>query len=105
MRPDEKRTLFFRDARRPNGGRDPGPDDPLFFDPEASEPQPLPESTLEEEIVSAMEAAGIHPALIYAAKKTGRIVTESNKPHLTWAERKEWDDAIAEYHKLNPGPQ
>ena len=64
------------EAFRKKFGRDPGPDDPIFFDPD--------------------------PAFIYAFKRTGRIVTESNKHRLTEKELRRWNDAISEYeHKVD----
>jgi hypothetical protein len=39
----------------------------------------------------------IDPALIYAFKKTGRIVTAKNKRLLSEEEMAEWEDAIDEY--------
>ncbi len=53
-------------------GREPGPEDPVFFD------MPHPEH-LEHRMVEDMKAAGIDPALIYAFEKTGRLVTEQNR--------------------------
>jgi hypothetical protein len=61
-------------------GREPGPNDPVFFDP------PHPEH-LEHMMVEDMKAAGLDPAFIYAFEKTGRIVTEQNQhllPTPTW---------------------
>ena len=40
-------------------GRPPGPDDPLFFDPDADEPQPMSLPGVETATVSMLEAAGI----------------------------------------------
>jgi hypothetical protein len=52
-------------------GREPGPDDPLFFD----------------------------PSVVYAMNKTGRIVTEANLEFLTDTELQEWNDAVNEYRQ------
>src|SRR5258706_9101896 len=54
-------------------GREPGPDDPIFFD--------LDEDQLREDTADAMRAAGISPALTYAYEQTGLIVTQQNP---TW---------------------
>lgn len=70
--------------------REPGPNDPVFFD------MPHPEH-LEHMTVEAMKEAGIDPAFIYAYEKTGRIVTDDNVHLLSEAELVEWDDAIQEY--------
>ena len=58
-------------------GREPGPDDPLFFDPDADTPQPYPEERVTEEIVESMREAGVDEKLINAFKKTGLIVTQT----------------------------
>jgi site-specific recombinase XerD len=60
-------------------GRDAGPEDPIFFDPDTDTPQPISKAGLDEmtgQILSAAGKAGVRPELIYAMKKTGRIVTE-----------------------------
>ena len=84
-------------------GRDAGPEDPIFFDPDADTPQPISKAGLDEmtgQILSAAGKAGVRPELIYAMKKTGRIVTESNQHLLTDEELQEWQDAIEEYLAL-----
>ena len=81
-------------------GREPGPDDPVFFDPDADTPQvcgPEAADRLENQMVEAMSAAGIRPEAIYAFRKTGRIVTEDNWHLLSEADRKKWTDAVNEY--------
>src|SRR4051812_31196296 len=47
-------------------GREPGPNDQIFFD------MP-PLEHIEHETVEAMKKAGINPAFIYAYEQTGRI--------------------------------
>ena len=84
-------------------GRDAGPEDPIFFDPDADTPQPISKAGLDEmtgQILSAAGKAAVRPELIYAMKKTGRIVTESNQHLLTDEELQEWKDAIEEYLAL-----
>jgi hypothetical protein len=89
-------------AFRQKFGREPGPEDPLFFDPQASEPRPLSGAQMndvEAQMMEIMAAAGLDPALVYAARKTGRIVTERNAQYLSEAELKEWNDAVEEYDR------
>ena len=84
-------------------GRDAGPEDPIFFDPDADTPQPVSKAGLDEmtgQILSAAGKVGVRPELIYAMKKTGRMVTESNQHLLTDEELQEWRDAIEEYLAL-----
>lgn len=74
-------------------GREPGPNDPIFFD--------IPsEAELEKATIEMLEKAGVSDEYIYAYKKTGRLVTEQNRNKLTDLELKEWDEAIAEYKEL-----
>jgi hypothetical protein len=83
-------------------GREPGPDDPLFFDPGVAAPEFLSVESQEEIWKSLLQAAGdseIDPAIVYAMNKTGRIVTETNAQFLTDAELQEWHDAVDEYHQ------
>jgi hypothetical protein len=82
-------------------GREPGPDDPLFFDRSVVVPQFLSDESSDEIWKSLLQAAGdsgIDPAIVYAMNKTGRIVTETNVHFLTDAELQEWNDAVDEYH-------
>jgi hypothetical protein len=71
-------------------GREPGPDDPVFFD------MP-PLEHVEHEMVQAMKAAGLDPAYIYAYEKTGLLVTEQNQHLIPEKDLDEWDAAIREY--------
>ncbi len=73
-------------------GREPRPGDPIFFD------MPHPEH-LEHEMVEAMKAAGLDPAIIYAYEQTGLLVTEQNQHLLPDKDLDEWDAAIAEYEE------
>lgn len=75
-------------------GREPGPDDRIFFD--------LDEDALHESTVQAMRAAGIRPALIYAHERTGLIVTSQNRHLISATDLDEWEDAVAEYYELYP---
>jgi len=75
-------------------GREPGPDDPIFFD--------LDEDALRKDTVKAMSAAGIRPALIYAHEKTGLLVSTENRHLIPNVGLREWDEAVAEYYELHP---
>lgn len=86
-----------KDRFREKFGRAPGPDDPIFFDPNAEEPLPLNVEAAFAELVAIAGQIGIAPQLIYAMNKTGRMVTEDNQKFLTPSELQEWNDALAEY--------
>ena len=78
-------------------GRDPGPDDPVFFDPDADTPQPIDIDKYDAEVVRAMSVAGIEPAKIYAYKKTGLLPSAENWKLLSPQDRAEWNQALDEY--------
>lgn len=83
-------------------GREPGPEDPLFFDPAASTPQ-FPSDDSHEKtwkiLLHAAGETGMPPEIVHAMNKTGRIVIEDNSLFLTDAELQEWNDAVDEYHQ------
>ena len=82
---DEQKQRF-----RQHFGRDPGPDDRLFFDAPHVEP-------LEHQIALAMKNAGLHPALIHAFERTGLLVTEDNQHLIAETDLQAWYAAVAEY--------
>jgi hypothetical protein len=86
-------------------GRDPGPDDPVFFDPEKDTPTPIDADAVDREIIQAMVRAGIRPEIIYAYKKTGLILTEANEDKVLPEDRVAWDQAIEEYFRLTGDKQ
>lgn len=86
-----------RTARRTRSG------DPLFFDPDADEPRPWGSAKVaaaEAAFVEAARKAGLDQALIYAFRKTGRIVSEENAGHLSAEALEEWQAAVQEYRAL-----
>ncbi len=90
----EQRKLFRRKF-----GREPESDDPLFFQAEAEEPMPIEWHLVRDEMVRGMAAVGVDPAIIYAFRKTGLIVTEDNLGQLQQEEVTEWMAAMDEYHE------
>ena len=61
--------LEQRAAFRAKFGRDPGPSDPIFFDPDADTPVPMKAGRMEADLAEAMQRAGINPAKIASFKK------------------------------------
>src|SRR5262249_981538 len=55
-------------------GRPPGPDDPVFFDPDAEEPRPLATDSAQDNTVHMLRAARISPAWIYAYEHTDGLL-------------------------------
>ena len=82
-------------------GRPPGPDDPLFFDPDADEPQPMSLPGLETATVGMLEAAGISPAWIYAYQYTGGLLPRPDGGFASERDQAEWDEVIGRYLKLH----
>ena len=82
-------------------GRDPDPNDPLFFDPDADTPQEMSGEKIDKVAIEAMVKAGIDPAYIYAFKKTGLLVTTDNWDKLSPEDQAEWMAAISEAENLD----
>jgi hypothetical protein len=71
-----------RQRFREKFGRDWGPNDPVFFDPDAPEPVPMSAVKVEADVVDAMRKAGTPPQIIYAYKRTGGLLlTEDMREH------------------------
>jgi hypothetical protein len=97
----EVRTAFEAQEKafRKKFGRDMGPTDPIFFDPDADEPRPLPEKTADaywDSMIAAAEGAGVPPAQIHAIRKTERFVTSENVELIPDDALEEWEDAVDE---------
>ena len=88
------------EAFRKKFGREPGPDDPIFFDPEKEVPTPISEETLNSAFREAAKATGLDPVLVYAFEKTGLIVTEDNLNVFTKQQLAEWNEAIEEAERV-----
>ena len=92
---DEMTDIFEQQRQKfvDKYGREPGPNDPVFFD--------LPPlEQIEFQTVQAMQKAGIDPAIIYAYEKTGGLlVTEQNKHLISDRDLAQWQAAIAEYEE------
>ncbi len=81
-------------------GREPGPADPIFFDPDMDTPTSMDNDKVAEGMLKAMKAAGIAPELIHAWQRTGRLVTQENRHLLSAKDVAEWQAAIEEYRHL-----
>jgi len=66
----------------------------------------IDEEELQEEFTRAAEKVGVDPALIYATRKTGRVLVRGLTPPLPQRDLDEWEDAIEEYyeHEAQTGP-
>ena len=85
------------EAFRKKFGREPGPGDPVFFDPNADEPTPL---DIEDDVLAAMQQADLPPEFAYAYRKTGLLGLATNKDAWPPEHVKEWEDAVDEYRAI-----
>lgn len=92
-----QRQLF-----RATFNREPGPKDPVFWDHdrELEGPKPIDADKYRREIGKYALVAGIRPQIAYAMRKTGMIISESNKHLFTESDLDEWQDAVEEYYEL-----
>jgi hypothetical protein len=100
LKPDKASQDCIRqqlEAFREKFGRDPGPEDPVFFDPCSDVPRPMDLADFDAEVVEVMCEAGIRPGLIHAYIRTGLMVTRENRKYLSQEDRMAWDRAILEY--------
>jgi hypothetical protein len=84
-------------------GRPPGPDDPLFFDPDADHPQFLSLPEIEQATVGLLESAGSHPAWISAHQRTGGLLPRPDGGFAAERDRLDWQQAIDRYRRAHPG--
>jgi hypothetical protein len=88
------------EAFRRKFGRDPGEDDPIFFDPDCDVPTWLTEEKIEAQVLEAMREAGTSPAYAYAYRKTGLLSFGGDQSFWDPSDRREWAEAVAEYLRL-----
>jgi hypothetical protein len=85
-------------AFREKFGREPGPEDPVFFDPDAGEPRPLDEGAFTRDMTRALREAGakagLDSALVEAWCELGYVVTDDNKHLLSANEIIAWGEAV-----------
>lgn len=85
-------------------GREPGPTDPIFFDPAKDVPVPMEFGVeFETEVMTVMLRAGFDPMLVYSYWKTGRMVTKENSQLLEDANLAEWLAACEEWKQIEAG--
>lgn len=79
------------------------PDEPIVFDSTApgDTPVPLDPAKLLQQILDALRANGASEAVLYAVKKTGRILTAEAYAASPKHIRDEWDGALSDYRRQN----
>ena len=78
-------------------GREPGPGDPVFFDPDADQPERMPDIT--DDILAAMQKADLPPEFAYAYRKTG-LLGLGDKSAWDPDDVEKWNAAIDEYRAI-----
>lgn len=86
-------------------GREPGPDDPLLFDPDADEPVPIGVDEINAGLESLAEQAeageiDVDPAFIRAWIEVGYIVTEENQHLFSAADIDAFSAAVERHREL-----
>jgi hypothetical protein len=88
-----------QDQFREKFGRDPGPEDPVFFDPEADEPRAMQDGFWDEAMQDFADRTGDPmlraPAL--ASRDVGYMVTEVNMHLFSAHEVEAFEDAVARH--------
>lgn len=90
------------EAFREKFGREPEPDDPLFFDLDADEPTRLTKEHFDSMMLDMAESAvelGIDPALVHAWREVGYVVTAENRSMFTTAEVLSYSRAVARHRQ------
>ena len=87
-------------AFRKKFGRDPNPDEPIFFDPSKDVPthmSPEGEAAIEAAVLAYLQSLNLGPEYIYAYRKTGLSGVPGRMD--LWPEEsvREWEAAVAEY--------
>jgi hypothetical protein len=97
---EQLREMMESQARRfrDKFGRDPRPEDPIFFDPDAEEPRPLELDTVTREMTEGLQQAGretgVDSALIEAWCELGYVVTEDNRHLFSVGDILAWEAAV-----------
>lgn len=88
-------------AFRRRVGRDPLPDEPILFDPNApgDKPQFLDAEAVRSDTLKAMTAAGIAPEIVFAYAKTGYLIVAGFEGNFSPEALAEWESAITEYRQ------
>jgi hypothetical protein len=91
-----------KEVFREEFGREPGPEDLVFFDPDASglEPVPVDLSKLTAAMEITMIRSGVRHELIYAFPRHGGTARhEALVPHAAEGGARVWDLAMREYRE------
>jgi len=83
-------------------GREPGPNDPIEFDPSKDTPQRISiEAALaaQAQLVNLLEALGVHPAPCHAGRVCDFLVTTRSIHFIDDSQVTDWENAIRDWEK------
>jgi hypothetical protein len=95
----------LREAFRVKFGREPGPDDPVFFDPEADDPRRLglaEGAEMWSALARRLAERGVDPAYALGAADVGYLVTDRNRHLFTALEVEAFLDAVERHQAPLP---
>jgi len=93
--------LDLRQAFQFSFGRPPRPEDPIFFDPASSHPEPLSHDGFLEMTAAVLAAAGIAPAIIHAVRQTGLVITHRTVEMFTPEDQERFLGYVESYLELS----
>lgn len=82
-------------------GREPRPDEPVFFDEEAATPTAWDEATVRAQLArpGMAEELGVEPAFLAALLEVGYAVTEETRHRFTAEEVRAFEEALARHRR------
>lgn len=85
-------------------GREPGPGDPIFFDPDKDVPTPMSEAhgnVMQTDLIRSMFEAGLPPELAFAYSRSGYLISEANFDLVPKEGHAAWNAAVAEWDEMS----
>ena len=81
-------------------GREPGPDDPVYFDPDHPTPRPFDYQKLKAMMIAQLRKSKWPPEIIFAFDRMDRMLTEEDAHLWSDGDLAKWDNAIDDYFRL-----
>lgn len=103
-KPEAAIMRMQHEAFKAKFGREPGPKDPIFFDPDADEPRPMSEEKMADHFDHALmlilRENMMRPEFVYASFVTRKVLTHANARDFSTTVRDQWEEAIDDYLEL-----
>jgi hypothetical protein len=92
-----------RERFREKFGRDPGPDDPVIFDPDADEPRPLDVDKAMAEMLAGLteNPSPYVRSVLETMAEVGYLITEENRHTFSAEEIAAWERALTRHYEAN----